>query len=195
MRLFEIVAELEDLLSQAAEEAEFNGTGELPDDLADRIDALEYEKEKKIEAWAGWIVSEQATIAAKEGYITALKMQVDRMKRGVEKSKNLLLNYAGGQQFKFPAFSVGRRVDKRMVIDDLDRVPERFKMYKVSAKINSREVFQALNGYIAELGETIETDVSASLNDIKKAIAEGEEVEGAHVEDSLSLQVRSVKVK
>ncbi len=192
-RLFEIIWQIEDLLTQAAEEAELNGTGELHEDLVDQIEALEFEKERKIEAWVGWIVSEKRTIEAKKEYVTALKMQIDRMERAVENSKNLLLHYTQGVPFKFPAFSISRRVDKRTVIDDLDRVPDRFKTYKVSAKIDNREVFQRLNDYATEHGAPLETVVSASLNDIKKAIAEGIEVEGAHIEDSVSMQIREAK--
>ena len=192
MKLFEIIREIESALTEAAEIAADNG-GEIPEELAEYIDSLEYDKERKIEAWAGWCVSEKRAIKAKKEFIESMRAQVDSMERNLDRSKDLLLHYTKGVPFKFPAFSISRRVDKRAIIDDLDRVPDQFKTYKVSAKIDNREVFQRLNDYATEAGAPLETVVTASLNDIKKAIAEGVEVEGAHVEDSVSMQIREAK--
>lgn len=120
MTLYEIDAAILDCI-----DAE---TGEIID--PDRLDALQMERDVKIENVAIWqkeCVAEAEAIAAEIRKLTARKQSAERK---AESLKAYLMMALDGQKFRTPRVSVSYRKSQAVVVDDLDLIDPKYLKVK-----------------------------------------------------------------
>jgi len=137
-------------------------TGEILD--PEKLDALEMEREKKIEAVILWykdIKAEKEAVKAegKKFYERAASLQ-----RKEDQLKEYVENALGGEKFKTERCSVSYRTSKSIKIDDLKAIPKRF------------------------LKEISEEWISKTM--IKEVIESGKKVKGAHQEEKMGIVIK-----
>lgn len=137
-------------------------TGEIIDE--ERLNALEMEREKKIEGVILWRKDLLAEADAVRTEAQNLSKRVKVCENKAEQLKNYI-NYAlGGEKFKTERCSVSYRKSTSIVIDDFhDIQPEYWKDVK---------------------------EDWISKEAIKKAIEKGETVKGAHQEEKMGIVIR-----
>jgi len=145
-------------------------TGEIFD--TEYLEGLKMDREKKIRNILCWIKNlnaEADAIKAEEKKLAA------RRKINENKANNLktwMQGYLGGEKVNIPEVAVSYRTTKNKVeIDDLDQIPEKFfKSFEDFTESDKKSMVK----------KTI----------IKDAILDGVVVPGAHLEDSISMQIK-----
>lgn len=136
-------------------------TGEIID--VEQLQALHMEREQKIESVALWyknLLSDAAAFKAEKDAF-AEKERVAKAK--AERLKEYLATALQGEAFKSTRVSVSYRNSSSVVVDDVMQLPAAF----------------------VKFAEPTPDKVA-----IKKAIASGEEVAGAHIESKLSMNIK-----
>lgn len=137
-------------------------TGEIID--PEKLDALEMEREKKIEAVILWRKDLLAEAEAVKKEADVLSKRAKSCENKAEQLKNYISYALNGEKFKTDRCSVSYRKTSGVVLDDI---------YKVSAKF---------------WGDIKESWISKTK--IKEAIEKGETVEGAHIEERQSISIK-----
>ena len=137
-------------------------TGEIID--PEKLDALEMEREKKIEAVILWRKDLLAEAEAVKKEADVLTKRAKSCENKAEQLKNYISYALNGEKFKTDRCSVSYRKTSGVVLDDI---------YKVSAKF---------------WGDIKESWISKTK--IKEAIEKGETVEGAHIEERQSINIK-----
>ena len=137
-------------------------TGEIID--PEKLDALEMEREKKIEAVILWRKDLLAEAEAVKKEADVLTKRAKSCENKAEQLKNYISYALNGEKFKTDRCSVSYRKTSGVVLDDI---------YKVSAKF---------------WGDIKESWISKTK--IKEAIENGETVEGAHIEERQSINIK-----
>lgn len=160
MKLYEIPSTIRAALDSVEVDEE---TGELTN--LDALHAVEAEAAEKIAAAGFYLLEEKAEEKAMSEAIDRMRERLDALKARNQKLRDFVLTvlpHVGGR-VKRPDISIYPRRAKRVVIDDEGAVPGEFKTEEVLTKIDKTA--------------------------LKKALSSGD-VSGAHLEESISLQVR-----
>ena len=152
MRLYEI--------DQAITECFDQETGELLDE--EKLDALQMEREKKLEGVACYIKNLRADVEALKAEEKNLAQRRKTIEHKVEGLKNWLFFALDGQKFTTPKCVVSYRHSQAVDVPDLKKLDPEFIHYQQSA------------------------DKTA----IKKRIKEGFDVTGAELVDKLNLVIK-----
>lgn len=160
MKLYEIPSAIRAALDSVEIDEE---TGELTN--LDALHAVEAEAAEKIAAAGFYLLEEKAEEEAMAEAIKRMRERLEAMKMRNQKLRNFVLTvlpHVGGR-VKRPDISIFPRRSQSVVIDDEAAVPLEFKTEEVLTKIDKTA--------------------------LKKALSNGD-VSGAHLEESVSLQVR-----
>ena len=136
-------------------------TGEIIDD--EQLTALQMERDAKIEGVALWIKNLKAEAEAYKAEKDAFAAREKAAKDKAESLRKWLAEALAGQAFKSPKAVITWRKSSAVVVDDLWKVDESFLKYK-------------------------EPDVDRIA--IAKAIKEGAEVSGVHIEERQSMTIK-----
>ena len=136
-------------------------TGEIVD--IEKLNDLQMAKDEKIENLALWYKDLLAEANALKEEKEAFAAREKAAKNKAESIKNYLSYALNGANFKTTKCALSFRTSERTVIDDIYSVPENFLKY---------------------------SEPKADLNEIKKAIKNGEEIKGAHLEETQNIQIK-----
>ena len=136
-------------------------TGELID--PEKLNELQIEKDEKIENLALWYKDLIAEANALKEEKEAFATREKAAKNKAESIKNYLSYVLNGENFKTTKCALSFRNSEKTVIDDIYSIPENFLKY---------------------------SEPKADLTEIKKAIKNGEEIKGAHLEATVNIQIK-----
>lgn len=136
-------------------------TGEIIDD--EQLTALQMERDAKIEGVALWIKNLKAEAEAYKAEKDAFAEREKAAKAKMESLKKWLAEALAGQAFKSPKAQVTWRKSSALVIDDLWKVDDSFLRYK---------------------------DPEVDKEAVKKALKDGVEVSGVHIEERQSMTIK-----
>ena len=160
--LYEIDQEILDCVDQE--------TGELLD--SEKLDALQMERERKLEGVALWIKdmkAEAAAVKEEADKLTARKKALDNKIDGL---KNWLLIALGGEKLKTPRCNVYQTHNQRVVIDDEKALIDMFMATSLGEKFLRMK--------------DPEIDKAA----LKDSMKQGYEYEYAHLEETESVVIK-----
>lgn len=158
MKLYEIDRAIDDFFMNNIDPE----TGEMTN--LDELEGLQMEREQKLENIGIAVKNIRADIEALKAERENISKRIDQAQRQVNSIKAYLAYALQGDKLNTSKVKVTYRKSDSVVIDDLDRVPERF--IKV---------------------ETTYTPMKAEL---KKAIKEGRDIDGVHLETKNNMVVR-----
>ena len=138
-----------------------NETGEIID--TDKLNELQIAKDEKIENLALWYKDLIAEANALKEEREAFAEREKAAKNKAESIKNYLSYVLNGENFKTTKCALSFRKSEKTVIDDIYSIPENFLKY---------------------------SEPKADLTEIKKAIKNGEEIKGAHIEETQNIQIK-----
>ena len=138
-----------------------NETGEIID--TDKLNELQIAKDEKIENLALWYKDLLAEATALKEEKEAFAEREKAAKNKAESIKNYLSYALNGENFKTTRCALSFRKSEKTVIDDIYSIPEKFLKY---------------------------AEPKADLTEIKKAIKNGEEINGAHLEEAQNIQIK-----
>ena len=138
-----------------------NETGEIID--IDKLNELQIAKDEKIENLALWYKDLLAEANALKEEKEAFAEREKAAKNKAESIKNYLSYVLNGENFKTTKCALSFRKSEKTVIDDINSIPENFLKY---------------------------AEPKADLTEIKKAIKNGEEIKGAHLEEAQNIQIK-----
>lgn len=136
-------------------------TGEIID--AEQLQALQMEREQKIENVALWyknLLSDAAQYAAEEA---AFKKKKQQAQAQAERAKAYLQDALQGEKYKSARVNISFRSCPRVIVDDVLNLPPRFVRF---------------------------ADPEPNKTEIAAAIKAGEEVNGARIESSVSMIIK-----
>lgn len=138
-----------------------NETGEIID--TDKLNELQIAKDEKIENLALWYKDLIAEANALKEEKEAFAEREKAAKNKAESIMNYLSYVLNGENFKTTKCALSFRKSERTVIDDIYSIPEIYLKY---------------------------AEPKADLTEIKKAIKNGEEIKGAHLEEAQNIQIK-----
>ena len=136
-------------------------TGEVID--PEKLNDLQIAKDEKIENLALWYKDLLAEANALKEEKEAFAEREKAAKNKAESIKNYLSYVLNGENFKTTKCALSFRKSEKTVIDDIYSIPENFLKY---------------------------SEPKADLTEIKKAIKNGEEIKGAHLEETQNIQIK-----
>ena len=136
-------------------------TGELIN--PEKLNDLQIAKEEKLENLALWYKDLLAEANALKEEKEAFATREKAAKNKAESIKNYLSFVLNGENFKTTKCALSFRKSEKTVIDDIYSIPENFLKY---------------------------SEPKADLTEIKKAIKNGEEIKGAHLEETQNIQIK-----
>jgi len=162
LKLYEINSMIRDALDGADEKID-HVTGEIPEDWASFLEALEMERTEKCLAIA-------AVIREKLAYADAVKSEakrlIDRARAEENKAESLKAYLSSaisvGEKLKDERVAISWRKSSSVVIDDESKLPE--SCFKVVRSVSKTEV--------------------------KEALTSGALTDGAHIEEKQNIQIR-----
>lgn len=158
MKLYEIDRAIDEFFTNNIDPE----TGEMTN--LDQLDALQMAREDKLESIGIALKNARADVEALKAEKDNISKRIAQAQRVVDSIENYYAFALGGEKFKTSKVSVSYRESDSVVIDDLDRIPEKY--IKV---------------------ETTFTPIKA---DIKKAIKGGQDIDGCHLEKKNNMIVR-----
>lgn len=158
MKLYEIDRAIDDFFMNNIDPE----TGEMTN--LDELEGLQMEREQKLENIGIAVKNIRADIEALKAERENISKRIDQAQRQANSIEAYLAYALQGDKLNTSKVKVTYRKSDSVVIDDLDRVPERF--IKV---------------------ETTYTPMKAEL---KKAIKEGRDIDGVHLETKNNMVVR-----
>ena len=138
-----------------------NETGEIID--ADKLNDLQIARDEKLENLALWYKDLLAEANALKEEKETFAEREKAAKNKAESIKNYLSHVLNGENFKTTKCALSFRKSEKTVIDDIYSIPESFLKY---------------------------SEPKADLTEIKKAIKNGEEIKGAHLEETQNIQIK-----
>ena len=136
-------------------------TGEVID--PEKLNDLQIAKDEKLENLALWYKDLIAEANALKEEKEAFAAREKTARNKAESIKNYLSYALNGANFKTTKCALSFRKSEKTVIDDIYSIPENFLKY---------------------------SEPKADLNEIKKAIKNGEEIKGAHLEETQNIQIK-----
>ena len=136
-------------------------TGEIID--IEKLNELQIAKDEKLENLALWYKDLIAEANALKEEKEAFAAREKSAKNKAESIKNYLSYVLSGENFKTTKCALSFRKSEKTVIDDIYSIPENFLKY---------------------------SEPKADLTEIKKAIKNGEEIKGAHLEETQNIQIK-----
>lgn len=136
-------------------------TGELID--PEKLNDLQIAKDEKLENLALWYKDLLAEANALKEEKEAFAEREKAAKNKAESIKNYLSYVLNGENFKTTKCALSFRKSEKTVIDDIYSIPESYLKY---------------------------AEPKADLTEIKKAIKNGEEIKGAHLEETQNIQIK-----
>lgn len=130
--------------------------------IKDELEALELARDDKINNCISFIKSRKAIAEALKNEKQAIARRQQIAENEAERVKDYLVYCLGGQKWESTAGQVSYRRSEAVEIEDLGEVPEEFLKYEVSADKNA----------------------------IKKALKEGKDIQGAHLEERVSTIIK-----
>lgn len=166
MTIYEIDAQIEDLLSQEVDEE----TGEINESVYEQLDALQMERGQMIENLACYI--KNLRHFAED--LKAEKMELAKRQAAAEgKAERLmkyLQNHLNGEKVQSPKFAITYRKSQAIVIDDEESVMDWL--------------------VLSDHEDVIKVEHSIKKDELKKLIKAGEKVNGAWLEDRVNMTVK-----
>lgn len=161
-KLYELDQRINELIANSIDPE----TGEVSDGFIEKLDALNMERNKKIDNIMCLIknlISDAEGWEAEEKRLAELKKSA---KSRAESLKAYLTNYmeAGVEKFTSPHGKIGWRKSEKVIVQDVDALPEEFKKVKV--------------------------DITADLVSLKKALKEDVKIDGASIEEHQNIQIK-----
>lgn len=161
-KLYELDQRINELIANSVDPE----TGEVSDGFIEKLDALNMERNEKIDNTMCLIknlLSDAAGWEAEEKRLAELKKSA---KNRAESLKNYLSQYmeAGVEKFTSPHGKIGWRKSEKVIVQDVDALPEEFKKVKV--------------------------DITADLVSLKKALKEDVKIDGASIEEHQNIQIK-----
>ena len=148
-------------INQSILECIDNETGEIID--ADKLNDLQIARDEKLENLALWYKDLLAEANALKEEKETFAEREKAAKNKAESIKNYLSHVLNGENFKTTKCALSFRKSEKTVIDDIYSIPESFLKY---------------------------SEPKADLTEIKKAIKNGEEIKGAHLEETQNIQIK-----
>ena len=145
-------------------------TGEILD--AEKLDALQIERERKLEGVALWIKDLTAEAEAVKAEADKLSTRKKSLDNKIASLKNWLLYALGGEKLKTPRCSVYQTHSQRVSIRDQDKLME--YIYSLNAP----------GTYLRYPEPELKKD------EIKKALKDGYEIPGAALETTESVVIK-----
>lgn len=136
-------------------------TGELID--PEKLNELQLEKDEKLENLTLWYKDLIAEANALKEEKEAFAAREKAAKNKAESIKNYLSYVLNGEGFKTTKCAVSFRKSEKTVVDDIYQIPSIFLKYP---------------------------EPKADLTGIKKAIKDGEEIKGVHLEETQNIQIK-----
>ena len=161
--LYEINRELENVINQMFLEVD-EETGEIPEDIMQKIEDLQIMKDEKLESIGVIIKSKKAFMDALKNEKANLDKGIRGCDREIEWLEGYVANILDGEKWKSTKVAYSFRKSAKVIIDDESLIPNQFIKEKIER--------------------------SPDKTAIKKAIDEGVEVSGTHIEISNNLQVK-----
>jgi hypothetical protein len=163
--LYEIDGMYQSYLAQAKEEAEQN-EGVIPDDLAAKLDAMEMTRDVKIENSVKYYKNENAIADMLDAEIKALQARARSHRGHAEWLKTYLSAIIKpGEKPEYSCGKISWRKSERTIINDGAKIP-------------------------VEYTRVIPEHREPELDKIKKALKDGEKIEGAAIEERQNLQIK-----
>lgn len=136
-------------------------TGELID--PEKLNELQIAKDEKIKNLGLWYKDLLAEATALKREREAFAAREKAAKNKAESIKDYLSYVLNGENFKTTECVISFRRSEKTIIDDIYSLPESFLKY---------------------------AEPKADLTEIKKAIKNGEEIKGAHLEETQNIQIK-----
>ena len=148
MTLYEIERAIEDCMSERVDEE----TGEIITEIdAESLNALEMEKNRKIENILCWIKNLTAESEAVNKESKALDRRAKALSNRADSLKNYISEYLNGEKWSGVRAAVSFRRTKAVQIDDLSIIPKEYIRSKVIEEPDKTSIKDA----ILKFGETI----------------------------------------
>ena len=161
-KLYELDQKINELIANSIDPE----TGEVSDGFIEKLDALNMERNEKIDNIMRLyknLISDAAGWEAEEKRLSELKKSA---KNRAESLKNYLSRYmeAGVEKFTSEHGKNGWRKSEKVVVQDVDTLPEEFKKVKV--------------------------EVKADLISLKNALKEDRKIDGVSLEEHQNIQIK-----
>lgn len=161
-KLYELDQRINELIANSVNPE----TGEVSDGFIEKLDALNMERNEKIDNTMCLIknlLSDAAGWEVEEKRLAELKKSA---KNRAESLKNYLSQYmeAGVEKFTSEHGKIGWRKSEKVVVQDVDTLPEEFKKVKV--------------------------EVKADLISLKNALKEDRKIDGVSLEEHQNIQIK-----
>ncbi|WP_302758696.1 siphovirus Gp157 family protein [Dialister invisus] len=161
-KLYELDQKINELIANSIDPE----TGEVSDGFIEKLDALNMERNEKIDNIMRLyknLISDAAGWEAEEKRLSELKKSA---KNRAESLKNYLSRYmeAGVEKFTSEHGKIGWRKSEKVVVQDVDTLPEEFKKVKV--------------------------EVKADLISLKNALKEDRKIDGVSLEEHQNIQIK-----
>lgn len=161
-KLYELDQKINELIANSIDPE----TGEVSDGFIEKLDALNMERNEKIDNIMRLyknLISDAAGGEAEEKRLSELKKSA---KNRAESLKNYLSRYmeAGVEKFTSEHGKIGWRKSEKVVVQDVDTLPEEFKKVKV--------------------------EVKADLISLKNALKEDRKIDGVSLEEHQNIQIK-----
>lgn len=162
MTLYEIDAQLQVLLDQAAAEAEENN-GEISETLDEQIEALSWERETKLHHIGLAIKNIRAEASAIEAEEKSLKNRREQKERIVKRLERLARGFVcPGEKYAWPEVEYSWRQSTETMVSNVELLPD----------------------------ELVKVEKEPRKKAIKEALVRGEKVPGCWLEKKQNLQIR-----
>lgn len=136
-------------------------TGEIVD--VEKLNELQLAKDEKIENLALWYKDLLAESNALKEEKEVFAAREKAAKNKAESIKNYLSYVLNGESFKTTKCALSFRKSEKTIVDDINLLPEVFLKY---------------------------AEPKADLTEIKKALKNGQEINGAHIEETQNIQIK-----
>ena len=161
--LYEINAELENAINQMFLDVD-QETGEVSDEWVQRIEDLQMQKDEKLDNIGAIIKNKMADVKALKDEESALKARREVKEREIENLKNYVSGILNGEKFESARVVFGFRKSDKIIVDNEEMIPKEFMKQKI--------------------------EYSPDKVNIKKAIMDGVQVAGCHIETENNLQIK-----
>lgn len=162
MTLFEINEAQDKLFAELCDPE----TGEINQDVADALEAMEIDRNEKIDGWCFYLKQQRHELKADKELLDAAKERYDRKAEGLAKATEIFQNLLRGEKFKSTFNSVFYRTTESVELDD------------------GFDVLDVSDDYLKYTAPTLQKDK------IKAALKLGIEVPGVHLEQKTSMVIR-----
>ena len=137
-KLYEINDDIAKLIEMDADRFVDGETGEIVSREA--FDALQVERDEKIEGVALGYKNEDAKAKAIEAEIKNLKERMERHKKRAEGYKQFLAMVLEGQKFETGKVAVSYRKSEAIEVADVDKLPEEYRRVVTTVEANKQQI-------------------------------------------------------